>query len=127
MKLPNFRLYETQATASLYLGIMGLLGLAALCFLVGWGFSFKEMLIFYSTEHMSGKLRPWLVLAAAGLTIGIGIVAGILGYRSLGQKRNNRQAYSWMGILTGAVGVSMAPVLYFVWVKFSEPLITGGG
>ncbi len=123
MKLPNFRLDETKATASLVIGLVALLGIAALVVLVFRGFVSGENVIYYNQESGLGRFRPYLVYGATAATCLLGFVAGLLGFVSLGQKRNNKQGHSWAGLATGAVGISFAIVLFFAWRFMSEAAI----
>lgn len=123
MKLPNFRLYETQARASLVAGLLGLFCLAALAVFVFWNFNPQEMVIPYNAEEGRGRFRPYLVMAATAACLLIGLIAAVLGFRSLGQKRNNKQGHSWLGLITGALVMSLAPVLFLTWRTLKEQVI----
>jgi len=123
MKLPNLRLYQTQATVSLWFGILSLLCIAGLTYCVFRGFNAEYQTIPYNAQEGYGRFRPYLVYAGTAASFLTGLLAGILGFRSLGQKRNNKQGCSWMGMLIGALAMSTAPVLFFVWRWFSEKAI----
>jgi len=123
MKLPNLRLDETKATLSLVIGLAALLGVAALVVLVFRGFVSGEYVIYYNSEAGLGRFRPYMVYGATAATCLLGFVAGLLGFQSLGQKRNNKQGHSWAGLTTGAVGISLAIVLFFAWRFMSETAI----
>ncbi len=125
MKLPNFRLPETQARASLLFGVVALLALAALAFCVFKGFDPELRVVAYNADEGMGRFRKYLVFGGTALTLLVGTTAGLLGFNSLGQKRNNRQAFSWLGMLIGAMAVSLAPVLFFAWQELSEAIIQG--
>ncbi len=60
------------------------------------------------------------VTAAAGLA---GALAGVLGFNSLGQRRNTKQGRSWLGMASGALVVVGALVLFYAWRILSEPII----
>ncbi len=125
MKLPNFRLPETQAKASMFFAVLALLALAALVFFVFKGFQFEDRVIPYNADAGMGRFRRYLVFGGTAATLLVGATAGLLGFNSLGQKRNNRQGYSWLGLLIGAMAVSLAPVLFFAWQELSEAVIQG--
>jgi hypothetical protein len=123
MKLPNFRLYDVQATASMLLGILGFLCVIALTWFVFHGFNWNEKVVRYDPEGGMGAYRRPLVLGATALAVLIGVTAGALGYNSLGQKRNARQGRSWLGMTVGALVVAGAPILLYAWQRFSEQII----
>ena len=123
MKMPNLRLYETQATASLWISFLSIVCIAGLTFCVFKGFNATYQSIPYNAEAGYGRFRPYLVYGGAATTFLTGFLAGILGFNSLGQKRNSKQGLSWMGLLIGALVMSTAPILFFVWREFSEKAI----
>jgi len=123
MKLPNLRLYETQAKASLWISLLSLVCVAGLVFCVFKGFNATYQSIPYNAEEGYGRFRPYLVYAGVAASFLTGFIAGVLGFNSLGQKRNAKQGFSWMGMLFGALAMSVAPILFFVWREFSESAI----
>ena len=126
MKGPNFRLANTQASASLYIGILGLLSMAALVFVVFKGYDTEFKTIPYNASEGIGRFRPYFVYGGTTASLVIGGVAGLLGFNSIGQKRNERQTLSWLGMAAGALTVSIAPVLFFAWRELSEAAILAG-
>jgi len=123
MKLPNFRLYPVQATASLFIAALGLLCVVALTYFVFHGFDNQDKVVRYDPEGSLGAYRRPLVYGATAIALAIGGAAGLLGFNSLGQKRNDRQGRSWLGMSLGALVVAIAPVLFYAWQKLSEPII----
>lgn len=123
MKIPNLRLYETQATASLWLSFLSIFCIVGLTFCVFKGFNATYQSIPYNAEAGYGRFRPYLVYGGVAATLLTGFLAGVLGFNSLGQKRNPKQGSSWMGMLIGALAMSIAPILFFVWQEFSEKAI----
>ena len=119
MKLPNLRLYETQATVAMVVGALSLVCAAMLALFVFQNLKLEEMSIDYSP---AGLRRP-VVFAATAVTGLAGLTAGILGFNSLGQRRNTKQPRSWLGMLCGALAVASALVLFFAWLQLSQPLI----
>src|SRR5256885_411577 len=87
MKLPNFRLYTTQATAGLAAGLSGIAMLMVLMYCVFKGFRREQMVIPFNPE--SYRVNMVQGLTAASLLMGL--LAGVLGFRSMGEKRNTRQ------------------------------------
>ncbi|HWL95042.1 MAG TPA: hypothetical protein VNT79_16095 [Phycisphaerae bacterium] len=125
MKFPNFRLYDTQAKAAVVFGVLGLLSVVALAVFVFHGFKTNDMTIYYNAQQGMGRFRPWLVRGATCAALLVGVAAGALGFNSLGQKRNDKQNLSWTGLLTGALSISLAGVLFYAWTKLSETIISG--
>lgn len=123
MKLPNFRLYETQARFGSALGVSGVVLLLVLAYSVFHGFTAQEMVIPYNSKEGLGQYRQYLVLGLGGLSLGTGFFAALLGFGSLGQKRNPKQGLSWLGLALGAFVMAAAPVLLFAWMKLREDVI----
>jgi hypothetical protein len=123
MKLPNFRLYETQATASMIAGVGCILSLCALSYVVFKNFDSRAGVISYNSESGMGQYRQSLVMLGSVVTGGLGLLAGILGYSSLGQKRNTTQGRSALGLIMGAIAVGLTPVLFYAWRSLSEAII----
>lgn len=131
MKMPNFRLYDTQATFGMFAGILGSIATLALAVVVFKGIDTHQFVIPYNDQMGLSQYRKPLVFAITPVCIILGAIAGILGFRSLGQIRNTKQGRSWLGMTIGAVVVAIAPVFLFAWLWLSEPVIvekkTGGG
>ena len=123
MKLPNFRLYETQATASLVAGVACILCLVALSYAVFHNFDSRAGVISYNSEAGMGQYRQMLVMLGSAMTGGLGLLAGILGYSSLGQKRNTTQGRSALGLILGSIAVGLTPVLFYAWRSLAEAII----
>ncbi len=123
MKMPNFRLFDTQATFSMLAGLAGLIGVLGLMVVVFKGLDTKQWVIPYNEIAGLSQYRKPVVFAMAPVTIVLGICAGVLGFRSLGQARNTRQGRSWLGMTIGAIVVAVAPVLMTAWIQLSEPVI----
>lgn len=123
MKLPNFRVYTVQATYGVVASVAGLALLAMLGFCVFRGFKTESMSVLYNPEDGLGQYRPYLVFGLTGACLLAGGAAALLGFSSLGQKRNTLQGRSWLGLVLGALVVALAPVLLLAWRSLSEPLI----
>jgi hypothetical protein len=123
MKLPNFRLYETQATASLMAGVACVVSLLCLSYVVFRNFDAQAGVISYNSEAGMGQYRPSLVTLGSVISGGLGALAAILGYSSLGQKRNTTQGRSALGLILGAIAVGLTPVLFYAWRMMSEAII----
>ena len=123
MKLPNLRLSETQAFLALVLGLLALLSVPVMAVLVGWNLDRGHWTIPYNPESRFGQVRGALVYLGTALASLTCLAAGLLGFSSLGHKRNNRQMYSWSGMLLGAVSLALVLILFFTWFRLNEPLI----
>ncbi|MBI5762051.1 MAG: hypothetical protein HZA51_00850 [Planctomycetes bacterium] len=124
MKMPNFRLSETQATASMIVGVLGLASLAALCMVVLKNFNTQTWTILYSEVSQFGKFRKILVFLFTAITVVLGCVSLAMGFSSLGQKKNTKQGRSFMGMAIGGIAIAIAPVLLTLWINRSEAVIT---
>ena len=123
MKFPNFRKYDTQATTSLVIGIAGLGCLLVLAVTTFKGLDTEHWRIPYNSELGLSALRRPVVFLSTAICLVLGAAASIIGFLSLGQKRNNRQSQSWTGLLLGAVTVPLAMTIFFAWRMLSESLI----
>jgi len=114
MKMPNFRLYDTQAIVSAIVGVISVLFVVALFIVVARNFDPHAKVIWFNPKN---KVREPLIFAAtAGAVLG-GIIAGAMGFNSLGQKRNNRQGMSWLGLALGALSFVLAIMGLVAWQK----------
>ncbi len=124
MKTPNFRLYDTQATTGVVVGIAAIGCLAALMYCsVGRGLDLDQGVIAYSPKSPWGQYRNYMVMGLTAVSLVLGTAAGLLGFNSLGQKRNNRQARSWLGLAMGAFVDALAPVFFLAWWILKESII----
>lgn len=119
MKLPNLRLSETQANLALILGLLALVSVPMLAVLVLKNFDSVHKVIIYNPKSPRGAL-VYLGTVLSALTC---VLAGTLGFNSLGHKRNNKQMYSWLGMVLGAVCLALVLILAIAWFKLNEPLI----
>ena len=123
MKMPNFRLSETQATASMVVGVVGLASLAVLSMVVLKNFNTQTWTILYNEVSQFGKFRKILVMLFTATTVLLGCVALAMGFSSLGQKKNTKQSRSFMGMAIGGVAIAVAPVLLVMWIQRAESVI----
>lgn len=123
MKLPNLRLPETQATISMILGFVGLLSLPVLGISVLRGYDRTNKVIIYNPDSPHGRFRvPLIYATTAGSSLACA-AAGLLGFASLGHKRNTKQTRSWLGMTLGALSLAAVLVLFFAWYRLHEPVI----
>jgi len=123
--MPNFRLYDTQATFGATLGVLGLLSIFVLGVLVFKNFDTRQKVIWYNpTSKGMTRFREPAVLAVTAATVLVGAIAGALGFNSLGQKRNNRQGMSWLGLALGALSIVLAALALLAWMRMRIPIIS---
>ncbi|MCA9254114.1 MAG: hypothetical protein KDA33_00690 [Phycisphaerales bacterium] len=125
MKLPNLRLHETQARFAALFGAIAILCLLALVYAVFRGFNREMMAIVFNPDGGLGKFRKIGVFVGTAVTLGVGLTAGLLGFNSLGQKRNTKPIFSWVGVAFGALAVSIAPVLLYAWLTLNQSTLRG--
>lgn len=123
MKMPNFRLYDTQATFGMLASFAGLACICLLAVAVLKNLDTSNWVIPYNTEVAPSKFRKPFVFAMTPVAVVLGASGGILGFRSLGQARNTKQGRSWLGMTLGALTIALAPVLFATWSQLSEPMI----
>lgn len=126
MALPNFRLPQTQARWSLYIALIAAIGLFPLGFLTFKGFQMETKSIWYSPVSKFGKMRPPMVFAGTAAVMLCGMAAAGMGYSSLGEKRNDKQSMSWMGLLGGALSTSCAVICLIAWQMLNMSIISTG-
>ncbi len=123
MKLPNFRLYDTQARFATYLGLVAAIMLPPLAFFVFR--HYRESIIWYHPNPQGlARFRVPLIYIFGAASVGVGLLGGLLGFNSLGQKRNDRQGLSWLGLALGALSVTLGGLMLFAWLKLKEAIIT---
>lgn len=125
MAMPNFRLAETQARWSVYLIVVALIGLGMTAYVVFEGFSWQERSIPFDPMGRFGKIRQPLVLLGVAATILVSLTSAGMGYSSLGERRNEKQSWSWLGLLFGALFAAIAVILFMSWRFLSLPIIRG--
>ena len=123
MKMPNFRLSETQATASMVVGVVGLASLVVLSMVVLRNFNTQTWTILYNEVSPFGKFRKILVMLFTATTVLLGCIALAMGFSSLGQKKNTKQGRSFMGMAIGGMAIAVAPVLLVMWIQRAESVI----
>jgi len=123
MKLPNFRLYTTQARWSVLFSILTVGVLSALAFCTLHGLNWANKAILYNPNGGFGKFRPNLVMLLTALSVLCAIIGGLLGFNSLGEKRNEKSAFSWLGLFLSALCIPAAMTLFFLWTALNEGIV----
>ncbi len=123
MKLPNLKLHETQAKFSVFLSIVGLGLLGILGFFVFKNFNFDNNVILVGSSGTFSKIRNPGVLGLTALTVLLTGIGAIMGFNSLGQKRNKVQSFSWIGMFGGAFISALAIVFLIAWMNLKEAVL----
>src|SRR5437667_5575842 len=101
--MPNFRLFETQARWSVYLSLFAAILLVGLTYFVFKGVDWDYRLIPFKPDSPGlGHIRQPAIYGAAVVVVLLSVFAAGFGYNSLGEKRNERQGWSWLGLLVGS-------------------------
>src|SRR5437870_3265435 len=106
--MPNFRLFDTQARWSVYLSGIAALLCVGLTYAVFKGMDWEYRLIPYRPDSPMGRYRQPVILIATALVVLLGSFAAGFGYSSLGEKRNSRPGWSWLGMLSGSLLMTAA-------------------
>jgi uncharacterized membrane protein HdeD (DUF308 family) len=111
----SLRRYESQALASVVLGIVSCISLIVQALLVFRNINFVEWTVLYGNPN-----RRYIVLAASAVTLLLGFSALCLGFNSAGQRRNDRPQMSWVGFFLGVGVVCLAIVFVFFFRTRAE-------
>lgn len=108
----NLRRYDVQARVSVVLSgvsIIFVLGMALAIFLSGGGggFDWTTKTILYRT----GSLRWFGLLGSAAAAAALSLAGLSFGANSAGQRRNDKQTFSWIGFFTGAFSLTVVILL----------------
>ncbi len=123
VKFPNFRLHETQAKLSIILAVIGLASLGILGVFVFKNFRMESNVILVGTQGTFGKIRQPGVFGFTALTLVVAAIGALLGFNSLGQKRNKKQSFSWIGMFAGATIAALAVVFFIAWTSLKEVVL----
>ncbi|MEE8171255.1 MAG: hypothetical protein V3T70_11975 [Phycisphaerae bacterium] len=123
MRMPNFRLVETQARWSVYCAAVAGVGLVALTFLVFRKFDPATSHMWYNPLSTYGKFGQPLILLNTAIVGLLGVIAAGLGYNSLGERRNKMPRRSWTWLLLGALFATLALLHCLAWIKLSLPIL----
>ncbi len=123
--MPSFSLrrYDTQARFGVILSLLAticLLALAGMVFSADKGFSnfsFSDFTIVY------GPTRQKVILAVGFITMLLAVSGFGFGLNSVGQRRNDKPALSWISFLVGGTVLCLALVLLFFFHRQGQPMI----
>jgi len=115
----SLRRYDVQAVYALILSVAAvvpLLGAAAL-FVRNFHFDVGQVLYTEGSKFLPVYLGT---VAVSGL---LGVVGCLLGWSSAGQRRNPRQAWSWLGFFVGGSVITLDFILLaaFVLLRLQVP------
>ena len=111
----SLRRYESQALASVVLGIVSCVTLIAQALVVFRHMNFAEWTVLYGNPN-----RRYLIFCATAVTLLLGLSALGLGLNSAGQRRNERPQMSWVGFFLGVGVVCLATVFLYFFHTRSE-------
>jgi hypothetical protein len=102
----SLRRFDVQAKTSVVVSLMSVVSLLGLIGVVLRRFDFNELVIYY------GSPTKMAVYAATAVTLLLSAIGLAMGFNSVGQRRNDKQAWSWAGFFMGA-GVFCAALVVF--------------
>ncbi len=97
MNLKQLRLFDVQAKVALLAAVASVVPLLGAVGLVWSRYNHVLGQIVYGAQ---GRFLPAL-MACIAMALALGGLGLILGWNSAGQRRNDRQAYSWVGFFLG--------------------------
>ena len=109
----SLRRYDTQARVSLITSLASVVTLAGLLAAVIRRTNFAERVLYYGTRTQVA------ILAATVVTLMLSTIGFGMGLSSAGQRRNDKQKWSWIGFFVGA-GVLCLTLIIFVFYMQGE-------
>jgi hypothetical protein len=116
----SLRRHEDQATVSVILSMLALFGLIPLALVVFRNVNFEQRWIIYNPK----TARVMVVLVGAAFSGGLAFLGFVLGINSAGQRRNSRQAFSWLGFAVGAAVMLAAFLMLACFWFLKRPMPT---
>jgi hypothetical protein len=113
----SLRRVEDQARVSVVLSLLSVLPWAAATFWILRKFDYKEFMFYYSPRTRAG------VMICAVVAILLSAIGFGLGLSSAGQRRNDKQQWSWVGFFTGAIVLTLTFVILAVFMVRGEAII----
>jgi hypothetical protein len=110
----SLRRVENQAQASVIVSLLSVLPWAAATFWILKKFDYAEKMLYYGQGGRTGLLvcvTAALLLSAVGFGLGLS---------SAGQRRNDKQQWSWIGFFTGAIMLTLTIVVIAVFIVRGE-------
>ena len=102
----SLRRYDTQAQVSVLVSLASVVSLAGVAFVIFQQFRWDELVIYY------GPNRKLAVMLGTAITLLLSAIGLAMGFNSVGQRRNEKQGWSWIGFFIGA-GVFCAAIVIF--------------
>lgn len=118
MGLGNFRKFDVQACWSLALSCVGAVCAAGAVAMIMYRWDPQLQSIVYG--HGT-KYTP-VFMAAIAVGIFASLFGLFLGWNSAGQKRNDRQQFSWIGFFLGTFALSVVIVSAYAYVTLRQGL-----
>ena len=107
----SLRRPDTQARVSLITSLASVVTLAGLIAVVIHETDFTERVVYY------GWVANIAVLGATALTLMLSAVGFGLGLSSAGQRRNDKQKWSWIGFFVGAGVLCLTLIVFAFYLK----------
>ena len=115
----NLRRVDVQAKVAFMAAIISLMVTAALAFFVLKGINWDMKIIPYSAKSN----RSLGVMGAGVASLAIGALGFWFGFSSAGQRRNDRQIFSWLGFFLSALAITLSAILLTVFMLWRESVI----
>jgi hypothetical protein len=101
------------------IALVSLVALIGLAVVVLQNMNYQEYTIVY------GPRRRIAILVGTAVTLLLSAVGMGMGYNSAGQRRNDKQALSWLGFFLGALVLSLTIGVFFLFYVRGEQAFTG--
>ena len=123
----SLRRYDNQALVSIVISLASLVALLGLAFIAfqntvfpEGASSWKEYLNF---DIPHGKNRKMAVAGGTAMTLLLAAVGFGMGLNSAGQRRNDKQKWSWIGFFMGAVVLCLTIIVFLIFRERGESLV----
>ncbi len=113
----SLRRYDTQARVSMIVSLASCISLLGMILVLLRRFDFTEFTILY------GPPTRYAVLGSGALTILLAAIGFGMGLNSVGQRRNEKPLFSWIGFFVGAGVLCVALALFFLFQVRGEAAV----
>ncbi len=120
MALSSFRRYDVQARYACVCSIVSIAPLAAAAFATWQRYDANlGQIVYGSVGYFVPAFVACVLLSALPGAIGV-----MLGISSAGQRRNDKQSYSWIGFFVGGSAVTLCVILLiaFYMLRLERPI-----
>lgn len=113
----SLRRFDVQARVSLVLALASVITFIGLVLVVLRRFDPKELVVYYG-----GPTKTAIYLGTA-VTLLLAAIGSGMGLNSVGQRRNDKQTWSWIGFFVGAVIICLTLVVFFFFRQRGETAV----